>query len=186
MTVFFVDKTLRQLVTQVSDEHYTMTATVIAASAAQAAALGEACMQISLDNQVDTLDWHEVMTRIEQMAHFKDTLLEWCNQDIYGPAAQPGEAAAPMRGRFDYTFEVGCLAAQAANTLQEFRPLVYAPVAGDLEVTISMLAGAARTAWLLLDNYLRQAPDLFQEYKPACLELAAQINKLGGGMDSNG
>jgi hypothetical protein len=179
MTVFFVDKTLRQLVNQVSDEHYTMTATVIAASAAQAAALGEACMQISLDHQVDTLDWQDVMTRIEQMAHFKDTLLEWCNQEI---APQPGETTngsqANSRGLFDYAVEVGQLSIQAAKTLQAFRPLVYAQVAGDLEVTINMLAGAARTALLLLDVQQRAEPELFQEYEPALLNLETQINLL--------
>ena len=87
------DKTIRQFITEVSDAQYAMAGAVIAAGAAQAAALGEACMQLSLDNQVDKLDWASVSARIEQMVHLKNTLLEWCNQDAKTMAERADPAA---------------------------------------------------------------------------------------------
>ena len=127
MSGILTDKTVRQFVTQIGDEQYLMTASVIAASAAQAAALGEACLQLSLDYQVDTLDWPEVSTRIGQMAHLKETLLEWCNQDIHLPLPLTPEAGSGTtinhRGLFDYLLEVGRLSVAAVQLLQEVRPL---------------------------------------------------------------
>ncbi len=56
MTLNATEETVRQFIEKVSDQQHSMVGAVIAASAAQVAALGEACMQISLDNQVDKLD----------------------------------------------------------------------------------------------------------------------------------
>ncbi len=81
MSPRITEKTIRQFMAEVGDAHHAMAGAVIAASAAQAAALGEACLQISLDNQVDKLDWTRVSARIEQMAHIKETLVEWCDED---------------------------------------------------------------------------------------------------------
>jgi hypothetical protein len=184
MSGILTDKTVRQFVTQIGDEHYLMTASVIAASAAQAAALGEACLQLSLDYQVDTLDWPEVSTRIGQMAHLKETLLEWCNQDIHLPLPLAPEAgngsAINHRGLFDYLLEVGGLSVQAVKLLQEFRPLAYVQVADDLEITMNLLIGQAQAALRLLNSRLSQQPEpaLAQEYEPARLKLAEQLAPL--------
>lgn len=182
MSGMLTDKTLRQFVTQVGDEHYVMTANVIAASAAQAVALGEACLQISLDYQVDTLDWHEVSTRIGQMGHIKETLLEWSNQEIHLPlAAEAGNAGAVNhRGLFDYLLEVGNLSIGAVKLLQEFRPLVYAQVADDLEITRKLLLGLAQAALNLLNSRLPQQPEpaLVEEYEPARQKLEEQLALL--------
>ncbi len=71
MEQLITGQTVRQFIAKVSDQHHAMTGAVIAVSAAQAAALGEACMQISLDNQVDKLNWRDVTARIEQMLSLK-------------------------------------------------------------------------------------------------------------------
>ena len=159
-----------------------MTETVIAASAAQAAALGEACMQISLDNQVDKLDWQDVTAQIEQMAHIKDTLLEWCNQEItaksYGQ--QPDVEAVNQQELCDYSAEIGRFSIEAATMLQDFRPLIFEPLSNDLEMAISLLAGATQAALLLLDNNLSRWPDeaLLQEYQPLRAEIQSQVEQL--------
>ena len=184
MSGILTDKTIRQFVTQIGDEHYLMTASVIAASAAQAAALGEACLQLSLDYQVDTLDWPEVSTRIGQMAHLKETLLEWCNQDIHLPLPLTPEAGSGTtinhRGLFDYFLEVGRLSVEAVKLLQEFRPLAYAQVADDLEIAMNLLISQAQAALHLLNSRLPQQPEpaLAQEYEPARLKLEEQLASL--------
>jgi hypothetical protein len=177
------ERTLRQFVNEVSDQYYTMTGTVLAAIATQTAALAEACMQISLDKQVDKLDWPDVTTRIEQMAHIKDTLLEWCNQhttQMTGYMASAGYSSEPQQLLCDHAAEIGFLSVQAATVLQDFRPLVFEQVNDDLEMTLNLLVMVSKTAMLLLDSHLRRWPDeaLLAEYEPIRATLEQQINLL--------
>jgi len=176
------DKTFRQFIAEISDQHYTMTETVIAASAAQAAALGEVCMQISLDNQVDKLDWQDVTGRIEQMVHIKDTLLEWCNQEITSKRHVGGTngEAVNQQELCDYSAEIGRFSVEAATMLQDFRPMVFGPLSNDLEMAINLLAGVAHATILLLDSNLYRWPDeaLLQEYEPLRAEIQAQVDQL--------
>ena len=75
--------------------------------------------------------------------------------------------------------EMGSLAAEAAALLQEFRPLVRG-VQDDLEMAITLLAGAARAASLLLDSNLRLWPEasLLAAYEPALAGLREQTGGL--------
>jgi formiminotetrahydrofolate cyclodeaminase len=175
-------KTIRQFIDEVSDQFYPMTGVVIAAMAAQAAALAETCMQISLDNQIDKLDWPDVTGRIEQMAHIKATLLEWCNQHAEQMAdfmSRTDYQAEPRHILCDHSAEIGQLSIEAATMLQEFRPLVFAQVSDDMETTITLLVMTARAAMLLLDSNLRRWPDeaLLTKYEPIRAELESQINQ---------
>lgn len=178
------EKTLRQFVAEVSDRHHAMTETVIAANAAQAAALGEACMQISLDNQVDILDWQDITARIEQMSHIKTTLLEWCNQEVTSfvdyMADEKNWFVGDRQELCDYSAEIGRFSIEAALVLQDFRPFVFEPLRADLEMTINMLAGTAKTAILLLDSKLYAQADktLVEEYAPLRDELQEQFDQL--------
>ncbi len=180
------EKTIRQFVVEVSDQHHAMSGAVIAASAAQAAALGEACMQISLDNQVDKLDWQDVTARIEQMVHIKNTLIEWCDQDADAVAQyvalrdEVGEAPTNQQLLCESPIEISRLSIEAATVLQDFRSLVFEWEQDDLEMAISLLAGTARTALLLLDSNLRLWPDpvLLKEYEPILSELEKRIQQL--------
>ena len=74
--------------------------------------------------------------------------------------------------------EMGSLAAEAAALLQEFRPLVRG-VQDDLEMAITLLAGAPRAS-LLLDSNLRLWPEatLLAEYEPALAGLRQQAARL--------
>ena len=176
-------KTIRQFIDEVSDQFYPMTGVVIAAMAAQAAALAETCMQISLDNQIDKLDWPDVTGRIEHMAHIKTTLLEWCNQHAEQMAdfmSRTDYQAEPRHILCDHSAEIGQLSIKAATMLEAFRPLVFEQVSDDLETTINLLMMTARAAMLLLDSNLRRWPDeaLLAEYEPIRAELETQINQL--------
>lgn len=179
------EKTIYQYIAEVSDQHYAMTGGIMALSAAQATALGEACLQISLDNQVDTLDWQDVTSRIEQMAQIKVNLLEWSDQNTRAVAErvalrQANTDAATQRFWFESTAEICRLSIDAAMLLQNFRPLVFADVRDDLEVTISLLTSAAYSAVLLLDSNLNIWPEtaLRGEYDEVRAELQDQIDQL--------
>jgi formiminotetrahydrofolate cyclodeaminase len=180
------EKTIRQFMAEVGDAHHAMAGAVIAASAAQAAALGEACLQISLDNQVDKLDWTSVSARIEQMAHIKETLVEWCDEDAVAISEHVAlrETENQLNGEqllCESPAEICRLAIEAARLLQEFRPLVFEQVQDDLEMAISLLTGTGRTAILLLDSNLRIWSDnsaLLTEYEPILAELERQLKQL--------
>lgn len=185
MSPYTTENSFQQFISQISDQHHAMTGAVIAASAAEAVALGEACMQISLDNQVDKLNWHDVTARIEQMAHIKNTLVEWCNLEASAAAAYielrgTGDEISSQRTLFDGAAEIGNLAVQAATILQDFRPLVFEQVQDDLEISVNLLAGIARAAMLLLDSNLRLWPDeaLLREYEPIRAALETQLIQL--------
>ena len=186
MSPRITEKTIRQFMAEVGDAHHAMAGAVIAASAAQAAALGEACLQISLDNQVDKLDWTSVSARIEQMAHIKETLVEWCDEDavaISGHVAlrETENQSSGEQLLCESPAEISRLAIEAARLLQEFRPLVFGQVQDDLEMAISLLTGSGRAAILLLDSNLRIWSDnsaLLVEYEPILAELLKQVDRL--------
>ncbi len=177
---------IRQFVAKVSDHHFAMVGAVIAASAAQAAALGEACMQISLDNQVDKLNWQDVTTRIAQMVHLKNSILAWCDKDA---EAITQYIAVRDTGGEDLTARyllcegppaVARLAINSAEILQRFRPLVFERVQDDLEIAIKLLVDAARTAMMLLESNLRlwPEPDILQKYEPVLANLENRLKRL--------
>jgi len=179
------DDTIRQTIADISDQHYAMTGAVIAVAAAHAAALGEACMQISLDNQVDTLDWQDVTSRIEQMARLKDDLLEWSSQG--GKAVTERIALRKSNSdigsqRFwcESAAEVCRLSIDAVQLLQDFRPLAFNDVRDDLEITVNLLTGTAESAALLLTSNLNIWPQttLRDEYQEVLAEVEANIAQI--------
>lgn len=179
------EKLVHQFIAEVSDQHHAMAGAVIALSAAQAAALGEACMQISLDHQVDKLDWGQVTSRIERMVQIKETLLDWGNRDAeaiaqYVALRQAGDELTGQKLLCESPAEMSRLSINAARLLQDFRPLVFEKVQDDLEMAISLLAGTARAALLLLDSNLRiwPDPDLLRVYDPIITDLETQIGRL--------
>ncbi len=179
------EKTVRKFIDDVSDQHFAMAGAITAVSAAQAAALGEACMQISLENQLDKLDWAAVTAQIEQMSHLKNMLVEWCNQDATAIAeytAPPNPDMPPDNQEIlcEGPAEICRLVIEAAQMLQQFRPLLLNRVKDDLEVALSLLVGSARAALLLLDGNLRLWPNpvLVNRYDPIIAELEAEINQL--------
>ncbi len=185
MALQLTEKSVRQFIEEVSDQHHAMAGAVIAVSAAHATGLGEACMQISLDHQVDKLDWQDITGRIEQMVHFKNTLIAWCDQDAatiaeYVALRDAGHALQGQRLLCESPAEINRLCIEATRVLQHFRPVVIEQVQDDLEMAISLLTGAARAALLLLDSNLRAwpEPNLLTEFEPILADLEQQINQL--------
>jgi formiminotetrahydrofolate cyclodeaminase len=178
-------KTGRQLIAEVSRQHHAMAGAVISISAAQAAGLGEACMRISLEHQPDTLDVDHVLSRAEQMAAIKNQLVDWCDQDATAIAQfvalrEAGDELSGQQLLCDAPAEVSHLSIQAATILQDFRPLVSERVQDDLEMSITLLAGTAQAAMLLLDSNLRIWPEkvLLDKYEPIRADLEQQIGQL--------
>lgn len=179
------ENTVKQFVARIGDHHHTLAGVVIAVSAAHAAALGEACMQISLDHQVDKLNWSEVTSLIEQMVKIKESLLDWGEQDAesfiqHMALREAGTESARLDFLCHSPAEISRLAIKAANLLQDFRPLIIDQVKDDLEITINLLASTAQSAMLLLDSNLHVWPqaDLLEKYEPIVTDLEQQIDQL--------
>ncbi len=185
MKIQITESTVRQFIAEVSEQRHAMAGAVIAASAAQAAALGTACLQISLEHRGDALDAVDVAERIQQITNITDSLIEWCNRDATAIAEFVAlrDAGDELRGQqllCDAPTEVSNLSIKAANVLQNFRPLVFERVRDDLEMSITLLAGTAQAAMLLLDSNLRIWPEkaLLDKYESVQADSEQKINQL--------
>jgi formiminotetrahydrofolate cyclodeaminase len=185
MKAYLTERTIRDFIKIVSDEHYLLPGAVIAASAAQATALGEACMQISLENQVDTLDWQDVTARIQQMVHIKNTLFVWIDQDAlalveYNTAISDGSKPGSRKVLAEGPLEMTRLILAATKLLREFQPLAFQKLKEKSMVAVYLLIGAAQAAVHLTDTRLQEwgDPDYFREYNPVVAQLKQQIEEL--------
>lgn len=175
----------RQFIHHVSIQQHAMAGAVIANSAAQAVALGEACIRISLNRQFDTRKTDNKSHYAEQMADIKNQLAEWCERDATAIAEFIAlrEAGNELQGQqllCKAPSEISRLSIEAAEILQSFRPQVVENVQDDLEMSISLLAGTAQAAMLLLDSNLRTWPEtaLLDIYEPVRARLEEQIGRL--------
>jgi formiminotetrahydrofolate cyclodeaminase len=177
-------KTVFEFVQEVSQQRHAMAGAVIALSAGQAAALGQACMQIG-QNEGLNHSLQVAESPVERLAKIKMELLQWCDRDATAIAEYVAlrEAGDPLTGQellCSAPAEVCRIAIEAANILQEFRPLVGEKVRDDLEMAISLLTGAAQAAMLLLDSNLRIWPDqaLLAQFEPIQDKLITDIGHL--------
>lgn len=185
MTEQITQYTIRQFAGTVAGQQHAMAGAVIAAGAAQAAALGAACLQITLADRPDDLDSVMVTQQVEQMLTLKNRLLEWCDQDASAIAQfvalrQAGEELKGQQLLCNAPAQMSQLSIEAANLLQNFRPFVIERVRDDLEMSLSLLAGTARAALLLLDSNLRIWPEkpLLEKYEPILAGLENDLNRL--------
>ncbi len=177
-------KTVFEFVQEVSQQQHAMAGAVIALSAGQAAALGQACMQIG-QNEGLNHSLQVAESPVERLDKIKMELLQWCDRDATAIAEYVAlrEAGDPLTGQellCSAPAEVCRIAIEAANILQEFRPLVGEKVRDDLEMAISLLTGAAQAAMLLLDSNLRIWPDqaLLAQFEPIQDKLITDIGRL--------
>ncbi len=175
--------TSEQFVRHVSEQSHAMAGAVIALSAAQAVALGQACIQIS----VILADTYKEIKGIppEQINQIKEELLRLCSQDAgaiaeYVALREAGKTLAGQQLLCRTPAEIGRLSIKAAEILQDFRPHVNERVQDDLEMSITLLAGAAHAAILLLDSNLRIWPEqpLLAEFEPVRGNLEMRIKHL--------
>ncbi len=177
------DHTIADFVVEVSQQQHAMAGAVIAASASQAVGLGQACLQISRDDL--DLRREDVKKQIERLNFIKVELLDWCAQDAdaiaeYVALREAGETLAGQRLLCNAPAIVCHFSIEAAQILQEFRPLVSERVQDDLEMSISLLTGTAQAALLLLDSNLR----IWEEERPLLAEFEPVLTKLIAGMDT--
>ena len=177
------EKTVTQFVTEISRQQHAMAGAVIAASMAQAVALGLACMRISRDEQ--NLQTEAVLSQIDRSEAIQKELLNWCDRDAktiaqFVALREAGQELAGQQLLCRAPAAMGGLAVETAVILQNFRPLVCEQVKDDLEMSICLLAGAAQAALLLLDSNLRiwPEPELVTEFEPVLTELDAKITAL--------
>ncbi len=180
MKSYVNEKVIADLVKDVSDQHYVMSGTITAITAAQATALGEACMQISLENQLDTLNWSDVTARIEHMGNVKKSLLEWSEQDMkamatYNQSLVNNVMPIGRQTLAESAAEIARLSLVAVEMLQDFQHMAYNDMREKLMVAVHLLLGSAQAAIHLLGSYLDEwnNPNFVLEYKPV-LDLLKQ------------
>jgi hypothetical protein len=142
-------------------------------------------MQISLERRGDALDGVDVARRIQQITDITNSLVEWCDRDAteiaeFVALREAGDELGSQQLLCHAPAQVSRLSVEAAASLQDFRPLVCEQVRDDLEMSISLLAGAAQAAMLLLDSNLRIWSEevLLEEYEPVRASLEAEIGRL--------
>ena len=176
------DLTATQFTQEVGQKQHAMAGAVIALSSAQAVALGLACMRISRDDQ-KLMNTKQPIDRMEQI---RVALLDLSDRDAgaiakYVALRDAGKALAGQRLLCSAPSDSSRLSIEASQILQRFRPAVSERVRDDLEMSISLLAGTAQAALLLLDSNLRiweNEDDLLAEFEPLLETLAAEIGNL--------
>jgi formiminotetrahydrofolate cyclodeaminase len=162
-----------------------MAGAVIAASAAQAVSLGRACMAISLDEGGTSHNATDIYKQIAAMDRTVSSLLDWCVQDATAIAAfvTLRESGQELEGQIllcQAPADISRLSLEAANILQVFRAQISEKVQDDLEMALTLLAGTAQAAMLLLDSNLRIWPnsDLLAKFESVRVNLELEIKKL--------
>lgn len=178
-----IKRKVHEFIDEVSGQNHAMAGAVIALSAAQATALGHACVQISL-NKLDSGD-EAIASQIETLAGMISQLLEWCDRDANAIAEfvalrESGQELAGQQLLCQAPAQVSRLSVEAANILKNARTFVCEQVQDDLEMSISLLVGTARAALLLLDSNLRIWPEaeLLAEFEPVLAELESEIENI--------
>ena len=149
--------TVYDFVQEVSGQQHAMAGAVIAVSAGQAAALGQACMQITREEGPNH-GLQAIESPLERLAQIKRELLGWSDRDATAIAEYVAlrEAGDPLAGQellCSSPAQICRIAIEAAQILQEFRPLVIEKVGDDLEMTLR-LTGGNKPQKLLVDYVL--------------------------------
>ena len=179
-----IENSVRQFTEHIAGQGHAMAGATIAASGALACGLGEACVRISrsrLEAAEEQAAAQRSAARLFEIRSQLEALVDEDGAAITGfETLLDADAVRQAQDRLcRMPLEMGRLAAEAAALLQEFRPLVRG-VQDDLEMAITLLAGAARAASLLLDSNLRLWPEpvLLAEYEPLLAGLRAQAAAL--------
>jgi formiminotetrahydrofolate cyclodeaminase len=175
---------LNHLVEHIAGQGHAMAGATIAASGALACGLGEACVHISLSHLEDNTQRAEAGGVAGRLAAIRGQLLALADEDgaaitAFAALREAGQTLQEQDRLCCMPVEMASLATEAAALLQEFRPCVR-NVQDDLEMAITLLAGAARAACLLLDSNLRLWPEpmLLAKFEPALAGLRAQAAAL--------
>ncbi len=166
------DHPFRQLTDHIAGQNTAMAGAVIAASAALACSLGEACARLN----AASLGQAATAPLAERLAAIRGQLQTLADEDgaaitAFAARRTAGQTLTGHEQLCQVPVDLTRLAIEAAALLQAFRPSIQV-AQDDLEMAIVLLAGAGRAAILLLDSNLRLWPDpsLLARFEP---ELAA-------------
>lgn len=171
------DRSVRDFIQTISTQKHAMAGAAISASAAQALALGRACVQISLNAQNAAKDpSQDLLPRLDEGLRRLTDLCDLDASAIAGQTAEPSLSPGPVDFRRElcsFPAETAELALEAISLLISFRSSIHPNVRDDMEMSIALLCGAANAATLLLESNLRIWPDeaLISEYHPHLLRL---------------
>ncbi len=170
------DLTLEGFTGHVSSQKHAMAGAVIAASSAEAVALGQACASISQDAP-------RITALVEALNQIRLQMLTFVDRDANAIAELVAMRAAgqELQGRqllCELPADLCRACIQAAQILQDFRPQADERVRDDLEMSICLFSGSAQAAMLLLDSNLRHWPDLAPTFEPILSDLLAGLETI--------
>jgi hypothetical protein len=177
-----VDLSARGLVEHVASQRHGMVGAVIALSASQACALGEACVRITAAVAPESPSGNDVADLLSGARQRLLALVDWDASAVAAYVALR-EAGKTLEGQgllCDLPVEMGRLAVAAAEALSAFRPHVAEQMHDDMEMAIVLLKGTASAAMLLLDHALRlfPEPELHLRFEPERVALETAIARL--------
>jgi formiminotetrahydrofolate cyclodeaminase len=174
--------TFCQLTNHIASQGHAMAGATIAASAALACSLGEACLRINMPLVATAADRALAERIAGQLAGIRGQFQALADEDsaaitAFAALRAAGKTLEGQERLCQMPVEMARLAIEAACLLQDFRPYIQL-AQDDLEMAITLLAGSMRAAALLLDSNLRLWPDppLLAAFEP---ELAALRREAG-------
>lgn len=178
------DNSIRRFTDHIAGQGHAMAGATIAASAALACGLGEACLRINAPLAAAGAGRELAGRNAGRLAELRDRLLALTDEDgaaitAFAALRAAGKTLQGQERLCQMPVEMARLAIEAACLLQEFRPFIQL-AQDDLEMAIALLAGATAAATLLLDSNLRLWPDppLLARFEPELAALRAEAGRI--------
>jgi len=177
--------TVQEAVARIGDDDHCQAGGATGLSGALAAALAQATANSTLAEDPAPAQLAAARAMQAAMAAARADCLRLADQDAnaileFVALEARGEALTGYALLCDGPRDMAATAIAAAQAMQDFRAHVGPRSRDDLEFAITLMAGAARSALLLLDSNLRiwPLPELLAEYEPALADLRASLAML--------
>ena len=178
------DNSIREFTGHIASQGHAMAGATIAASAAAACSLGEACLHINVPLLASAADSEFAERLAGQLTGIRSRLLALTDEDgaaitAFATLRAAGKTLEGQDRLCQMPVEMARLSIEAACLLQEFRPLIQ-HAQDDLEMAITLFFGTARAATLLLDSNMRLWPeqDLLAKFEPQLAALRAEARRV--------
>ena len=178
------ENSIRQFTDHIASQSHAMAGATIAASAAAACSLGEACLHINVPLVASAADSALAERLAGQLAGIRSRLLALTDEDgasitAFAALRAAGKMLEGQDRLCQMPAEMARLSIEAACLLQEFRPLIQL-AQDDLEMAIVLFAGTVRAASLLLDSNMRLWPEaeLLAKYEPELASLRTEAGRV--------
>ena len=176
---------MRAAVARIGDGDHCQAGGAIGLSAALAAALAQATANSTLANAPTPAQIGPARAMQSVMAAARVEFMRLADQDAnaileFVALEEQGAALAGYALLCDGPRDLAAAAIAAAQAMQDYRAQVGERSRDDLEFALTLMAGAARSALLLLDSNLRiwPLPELLAAYEPAVAQLVAGLATL--------